>query len=357
MQLDIKTVKGITTKAAEKLAEAKIDTLESFRAATRTASKRTELSKKTGISYGQLYSLSKQAELLGIGGMTGENAETLVRAGIRSISDLSGALTSSIGTFLRTMERSGALKQSGPEASELELLKAAAKKVKSKFEPDKDDLTNPYIEFEKERKVTFPEGAVPRGGGEEAIGFFSGIKDIMVDIGEGIAKAQHALDLSSMDIQNSILDDPELAAYGFNASWYTIPEATFTLKMEYAVTEEKSSSGTSTVRRFLVSPSNARYNNYFKSQESASSTISMRFVPIPPPDRFTDRIAMPDLLGMEHDEALEELRLLRIPLGNVDSLVGTTSSGKATEVTWQSVDAGKILKIGEKVSLKVTANT
>ncbi|ETA80826.1 DUF4332 domain-containing protein [Youngiibacter fragilis] len=357
MQLDIKTVKGITQKIAEKLAESKINTVEGLRAATRTTAMRTELSKKTGISYGQLYSLSKQAELLGIGGMTGENAETLVRAGIRSISDLSWALTSSIGTFLRTMERSGALKQSGPGAAELELLKEAARKQKSKFEPDKDDLVNPYIEFEKERKVTVPEGAVHRGGGEETIGFFSGIKDIMVDIGEGIAEAQHALDLSSMDIQNSILDDPELAAYGFNASWYTIPEATFTLKMEYAVTEEKSSSGTTTIRRFLVSPSNARYNNYFKSQESASSTISMRFVPIPPPDRFTDRIAMPDLLGMEHDEALEELRLLRIPLGNVDSIVGATSSGKATEVTWQSVDAGKILKIGEKVSLKVTART
>lgn len=357
MQLDIKTVKGITTKAAEKLAEAKIDTLESFRAATRTASKRMELSKKTGISYDQLYNFSKQAELLGIEGMTGEKAESLARAGIRSISDISLALPSSIGTFLRTMERSGALKQSGPGEAELELLKKAARKVKSKFEPDKDDLINPYIEFEKEREVIIPEGAVPRGGGEDAIGFFSGIREIMVDIGEGLAKAQHALDLSSMDIQNSILDDPELAAYGFNASWYTIPEATFTLKMEYAVTEEKSSSGTTAVRKFLVSPSNARYNNYFKSLESASSTISMRFVPIPPPDRFTDRIAMPDLMGMDHEEALEELRLLRIPLGNVESSAGTTNNGKVTEVTWQSVDAGKILKIGEKVSLKVTAAT
>jgi len=356
MQLDIKTVKGITPKIAEKLAESKIETVEGFRAATRTTAKRSELSKKTGISYGQLYSLSKQAELLGIG-MTGENAEALVRAGIRCISDISSALPSSIETFLRAMERSGALKHSGPGAAELELMKEAAKKEKSKFEPDKDDLISPYIEFEKERKVTVPEGAVPRGGGEEAIGFFSGIKEIMVDIGEGIAEAQHALDLSSMDIQNSILDDPELAAYGFNASWYTIPEATFTLKMEYAVTEEKSSSGTATVRKFLVSPSNARYNNYFKSQESASSTISMRFVPIPPPDRFTDRIIMPDLIGMAHDEALEELRLQRIPAGNVETAEGTPGNGKTTEVTWQSVDAGKILKIGEKVSLKLILAT
>ncbi len=355
MQLDIKTVKGITQKAAEKLAEAKIDTVEGFKAATRTTAKRMELSKKTGISYSQLYLFSKQAELLGIGGMTGENSEALVRAGIRSAADLSGAVPSSIETFLKAMERSGALKTSGPGADELELIRDSAKKLKSRFEPDKDDLRSPYIEFEKEHEAIFPEGAVPRGGGEEVTAFFSGIKELMVDIGEGIAEAQHALDLSSMDIQNSILDDPELAAYGFNASWYTIPEATFTLKMEYAVTEEKSSSGTSTVRKFLVSPSNARYNNYFKSQESASSTISMRFVPIPPPDRFTDRVAMPDLIGMDHDEALEELKLLGIPLGNVESTAGTTISGKATEVTWQSVDAGKILKIGEKVSLKVTA--
>lgn len=357
MQLDIKTVKGITQKVAEKLKEAKIDTVDGFRAATRTTAKRTELSKKTGVSYSQLYNFSKQAELLGIEGMTAENAEVLVRAGIRSAADLSGALPSSIETFLRAMERSGALKQSGPGAAELEIIRGTAKKAKSKFEPDKEDLRSPYIEFDKEHEVTVPEGAVPRGGVEDAVGFFSGIKEIMVDIGEGIAEAQHALDLSSMDIQNSILDDPELAAYGFNASWYTIPEATFTLKMEYAVTEEKSSSGTTTVRKFLVSPSNARYNNYFKSQESASSTVSMRFVPIPPPDRFTDRIAMPDLIGMDHDEALEELRLLRIPVGNLESAAGTPNNGKATEVTWQSVDAGKILKIGEKVSLKLIAAT
>jgi hypothetical protein len=355
MQLDIKTVKGITQKVAEKLAEAKIDTVEGFRAATRTSAKRMELSKKTGISYSQLYNFSKQAELLGIGGMTGENAEALVRAGIRSTADLSGALPSSIETLLGAMERSGALKTTGPGAAELELIRETARKAKSKFEPDKEDLKSPYIEFEKDTKTFIPEGAMPRGGGEEATSFFSGIKELMVDIGEGIAEAQHALDLSSMDIQNSILDDPELAAYGFNASWYTIPEATFTLKMEYAVTEEKSSSGTSTIRKFLVSPSNARYNNYFKSQESASSTISMRFVPIPPPDRFTDRIAMPDLIGMDHDEALEELKLLGIPFGNVESTAGTAMNGKSTEVTWQSVDAGKILKIGEKVSLKVTA--
>lgn len=354
MQLDIKAVKGITQKIAEKLAESKIDTLESFRAATRNTAKRMELSKKTGIGYRELYNFSKQAELLGISEISGENAEALVRAGIRSAQDLSFALPSSIGTFLSAMERSGAIKKPGPNEAELKLIRDSARKQKSRFEPDKDDLRSPYIEFEKEHNEILPEGAAPRGGGEDVPAFFSGIKELMVDIGEGIAKAQHALDLSSMDIQNSILDDPELAAYGFNASWYTIPEATFTLKMEYAVTEEKSSSGTTSVRKFLVSPSNARYNNYFKSQESASSTISMRFVPIPPPDRFTDRIAMPDLLGKDHDEAIEELKLLGIPLGSVEQVAGETVSGKATEVTWQSVEAGKILKIGEKVSLKVT---
>jgi hypothetical protein len=124
--------------------------------------------------------------------------------------------------------------------------------------------------------------------------------------------------------------------------------------MEYQMVEERSESGTRTgAKRFFLSPSNASYNNTFKSTSGGESTLTLKFVPVPPPERFTDRISMPDLLGLTREEAETALLEERIQTLPPDIAIGKTSNGKPTEVTGQTIPPGKILQINEKVGLKI----
>lgn len=106
---------------------------------------------------------------------------------------------------------------------------------------------------------------------KQSITSATGIADIIEEIGIGIAKAQRALDDNSINTQNAIFADEGLFSSGLSATWYVIPEVSFTLKMEYAVNSESTESGNKqggrigdVLRekgRFMIVPSNAKYNN------------------------------------------------------------------------------------------------
>src|SRR5699024_11002642 len=125
------------------------------------------------------------------------------------------------------------------------------------------------------------------------------------------------------------------------------------------MTEESTRSGTgqsvnvTPKRRLVISPSNAKYNNLFKSQKSEESSLDLRFVPIPPPEKFTERIIMPDLIGMSIEKAEATLATNRISIKNIDTVEGETESGQSSEVVYQSIEAGKIMLINEMPELKV----
>ena len=143
----------------------------------------------------------------------------------------------------------------------------------------------------------------------------------------------------------SILEDDELAAYGLNATWYAMPEINFNLKMEYMMSEESTESGSGPIRRkLLISPSNAKYNNFFTSSKKEESSLSIKFVALPPPERLTERIYMPDLIGMTEKDAREELNSNGIEIKKVEGLI---DKNKDSEVIEQSIEAGKIMLINE----------
>lgn len=184
--------------------------------------------------------------------------------------------------------------------------------------------------------------------------FFADLSDIIINLGEGIAQAQHRLDLNSIETQKKINDDEELRNAGLMATWYTIPEVTFNLKMDYAVVEENTSTGSlKSSKRILVSPMNAQYQNYFKVNQSMQSELNVKFVPVPPPSKYTMTINVPDLKGKTLEEAKELIKKADLVLGTVSEVEGSPSGDKATEVKDQSPEAGSEARFGDKVNLLV----
>lgn len=248
-----------------------ISTVKQFSDATRTSEARRQLAQKTGIPLANIANWAVQAELLRIEKMSPENAFDLMNAGVYSTSQFKA---SNPKVILEKLKDQNAMNY----ITEAVIEKLQVGKVKKATEFDDIGIHEELIA----EKTKAPS-------------MYANLSDIIAELGKGIAQAQRALDESAIETQNKILADDRLYSMGLQATWYTMPEAEFTLKMDYMVTEEKNSSGKVLGRSIKAVPSNATYNNYFKSERRESSSVRLRFLPIPMTDRMLERVYMPDL--------------------------------------------------------------
>lgn len=99
-------------------------------------------------------------------------------------------------------------------------------------------------------------------------------------VADAVAQAQLALDKGALERQGALqTDHPELAAVGYQVSWYHMPEVSLELKM----TVHYEAKGQGGPGRILVSPFNAKYKSAFSYEADGASTLSLRIVPLPPP--------------------------------------------------------------------------
>jgi hypothetical protein len=125
------------------------------------------------------------------------------------------------------------------------------------------------------------------------------LEQLVTALGRGIGEAQSALDLHSIDIQRRIDEDPVLAQYGLQATWYQIPSTQLELKVAVVAQEPPRPPQAPTgppielvagverpaLPRLWAQPVNARYRNQFGYDVSAASTVSLTVVPVPPPNQ------------------------------------------------------------------------
>jgi hypothetical protein len=108
------------------------------------------------------------------------------------------------------------------------------------------------------------------------------LEELLITLGRGIGQAQAELDRSSIEMQKEIDADPLLAQHGVQATWYQMPHAEVEIKV--ALDFQGSSSTTPmllTAGRLLLQPVNARYQNLFNFNASATSTVKFTIVPVP----------------------------------------------------------------------------
>ncbi|MGM0421235.1 MAG: DUF4332 domain-containing protein [Bacillota bacterium] len=270
-------LKGIGKKAEQRLKEKNIENLIDLRTKTLTAEQRQNLAEEVKVSGKTVYLWAKEADLMRVEGIDSEWAELLVRAGVRNLEDLAEVKAVELKKVLDVYSKNyHAEYEEGPALEQIKTWKAEAAQLENTLQLDPDDPRLEVIFKDKldiDKKIDFKEGS-----------FFDDLSSIITNIGKGIAEAQVELDKSSIEIQKKIDEDEEVAGYGLQATWYVMPETTFTLKMEYTMVEEKESKGSGLpLKKLFISPMNAKYQNYFKSTSTTESEFKFKIVPVPPP--------------------------------------------------------------------------
>jgi predicted flap endonuclease-1-like 5' DNA nuclease len=357
------SIKGISAKMAKKLAEQGIDTITDLLQKAATPEERDKLSQTIKVDKIYITLWVKQADLMRIDGLGAVDADLMIKLGIRNVKDLAGANLTNLAKMLTIYNTNYPKAQKRTAAvEELERWKTIAGSLESKLINDPDDETLDYLMEKPHEESYTSDTVIPAQSDyiETQDVFFDDMTEIIVNLGKGIAEAQHVLDMNAIQTQEAINDDPEIRATGLMATWYAIPEAVFNLKMNYAVALEQNSSGETTsdkaaapVKKILMSPINAKYQNYFKLNESTQSELNLKFVPVPPPSAISQVLFAPDLGGQTLDEAKKTITEANLVLNTVTVIEGIPAEGKDTQVVEQSILAGAEIRFNDKIDLKI----
>jgi hypothetical protein len=137
--------------------------------------------------------------------------------------------------------------------------------------------------------------------------FSAPIESVISALGQGIADAQRAMDLNSIQMQETIDSDPTLSQYGLQATWYQFPKVDLQLTMSLTVAEDQTStqgtppqqaralfSGASLAGRpirVIAQPVSASFQSHFNYSAQAASQINLSIVPVPAP-RPSDQVTL-----------------------------------------------------------------
>lgn len=142
--------------------------------------------------------------------------------------------------------------------------------------------------------------------------FSAPIQGVIAALGRGIAEAQTALDRGSVQAQDEIDADPQLASLGMQATWYQLPRVELELKLALSMSDVPSpqtpraaaiSRGVFKPVKLIAQPVSASYQNRFNYDVQAASTIKLTVVPVPPPAAGGQAVA-PARLSPEEVQAL-----------------------------------------------------
>lgn len=334
--------KGADKGLLDAVKKADISSVYSFAAKTNERSERRDLAQTLNYPKYTLYYYAKLANLLLCPEISLDQAKFLVETGVRCLDDIFYLNTEKYFAYLSEFGYS--VEKASIDEAKVSQWIAYAREFKKadnyQFECEETDPQN--------RSYAYFETQTPVKKTSTSMGV--DLRDIISELGAGLADAQKALDLNSIAVQKQILADPELRNYGLNATWYTIPETTFSLKMTYhfdqgssATIEGKGDEADLNASprglRMRIIPSNATFNNTYKTSGEQESTLTLRFVPVPPPEGTTDRIQMPNLIGNSVDEAITTLQELGLEYELV-RVKGEPKNGLHTEVMRQSLSTG-----------------
>ena len=129
------------------------------------------------------------------------------------------------------------------------------------------------------------------------------VSDMIRDMGSSIAQAQFALDTISIQIAKKLGDDDSrvelsgrsvsLLELGFSPTFYQISEATVEAKVSFTTSSEQGLSVSASLGvnvGFFAASVNAEYSQKYSYSATGSSSITARFVSVPPPTTFTEAL-------------------------------------------------------------------
>lgn len=174
--------------------------------------------------------------------------------------------------------------------------------------------------------------------------------DLISSIGKGVGEAQAALDAGSLNATLDIYREdnasertPEeqrmvdlIREIGYQPTFYVLPETEVEAQVSLSMTLNSNPvsplAPATTVARFstIATPLNAGNINRFHISSNAVAKLKFKIVPVPPPAAITEMRVVPNLVGMELNDATIALIA---QLGFVYRIEGTTTTGSiATQV-------------------------
>jgi hypothetical protein len=182
---------------------------------------------------------------------------------------------------------------------------------------------------------------------------FADMVEMITNLGRGISVAQQEMDEQAIRMQKLINSDQRLRNMGLTATWFTIPDATFNLKMNYTLVREQGAEHDAPAGRqkFLLTPLNAKSQNYFKLSEGMQSELNVRFASLPPPPQISQPITVPSVIGMTLEAAKEALIEASLRAGTVGTSPEAPAEGKKTEVAEQIPAPGSDARFQDRINL------
>jgi len=324
----VRTLHGLTMALEDRLSKRSIHTIADLNNATKTREEREGLSKDVETSINDIQYFAIQADLLNIPDMRPDIADAIIISGFTSVKELSKI------SHMPAADLNVAY--SGIPTFELCVCSKQAKYLDTGFEPGipliDDELTPSAINSSQ---------------------FYANLPEVISQLGIGIGQAQRELDLHAIDVQNSILKDNELAEYGINATWYTMPEITFDLRMRYTVYEERSEKSEVAIKKVELIPADASFRTKFTSIAlKEESALSIKFQPVPSPLASIKRLEVPDLYGMTRKEAMDLFSGTTVKM-NIDDRTEPDTEDKLTMVIDQSIEPGCFILEDEELSITI----
>jgi len=330
----------------QKLMESGIETIHDLVKAGAKPLGRKKITTTTGLDRADIYTVAKQADLLRVEGLDATNAQLLVSAGIRGVADLAECKTEKV--LQRLAQLNTTSKAALPSADQLKKWKGLAGDLKTVLYPDAEDLPYPdLIDTNLEGQNN------PR---EE---MFTDMVEMVTNLGRGIAVAQQEMDEQAIRTQKLINAKQRLRDMGLMATWFTIPDATFNLKMNYSLVREQGAEHDAPAgsQRFRIMPINARTQNYFKLSEGMQSELNIRFASLPPPPQISQPITVPSLVGKTLEEAKVLLAAENLRTGTVTTVSGEPAGSNDTNVTAQSPEPGTDTRFQDRINLFIRRKT
>jgi len=316
-------------------------TLKAFQEMTRTIKNREAIEKRLSIGkYGVLELMAAMADLLNIPAMTPWDAFHIYyssKGSINSVKNLAKL------EFIRDGVIQDVSAGTTPTSRVIPYI-IAAREMDTGFEsrsvpsesPDPDPLTSKEIIKENEE---------------------ISLSEMLTQLGKGIGQAQRELDLAALEMQKEILINRDLSEYGLQPTWFTMPEIDFSLKMEYDIISTITEEGTLESRYMNITPMNAEYKSAYGISAKEESSLTIKFVPVPPIEAFVQRREVPDMTKMTVEEAkaaLAEKGISAILYAALNVPPEYSTSDDKTEVTHQSIKPGEYLGIGERLFVLAT---
>jgi hypothetical protein len=167
--------------------------------------------------------------------------------------------------------------------------------------------------------------------------------DIISEMGMGIAQAQYAIDaktIENMKMIYSLEDDvvKELRNIGYRPSWYVIPEAHAEINIALTVGQTNTRSGTRKTQLFGATV-DASYQNQYDYKMQASSTLKIKFAPVPAPVQMDSMEIVPNIIGMSFASAKIILARLGLEFSSPANMKDNTVITKTTPAAGEFIES------------------